>query len=72
MRNENLLEEIASGMEVFFENSFEGVAFRNVPEGGYEAKEKGGVPYKVVGVPNKLVEAGLEGKMLSKEEYENY
>ena len=37
-----------------------------------EAKEKGAKPYKVQGAPNKLVEAILEGKMISKEEYENY
>ena len=42
MRNENLLEEIASGKEVYFENTFEEVAFRNIPEGGYEARNKGG------------------------------
>jgi hypothetical protein len=72
MRNENLLSEIANGKEVFFENTFEEVAFKNVPEGGYEAKEKGAKPYKVQGAPNKLVEAILEGKMISKEEYENY
>lgn len=72
MRNENLLSEIANGKEVFFENTFEEVAFKNVPEGGYEAKEKGAKPYKVEGTPNKLVEAILEGKMISKEEYENY
>ncbi len=72
MRNENLLSEIANGKEVFFENSFDEVAFRNIPDGGYEAKEKGTTPYKVEGAPNKLVDAILEGKMISKAEYEKY
>tara|TARA_R110000868_G_C10531392_1_gene734063 strand:+ start:278 stop:496 length:219 start_codon:yes stop_codon:yes gene_type:complete len=72
MRNENLLTEISNGKEVFFENSFEEIAFRNIPEGGYEGKEKGATPYKVEGAPNKLVEAILEGKMISKEEYQKY
>jgi hypothetical protein len=72
MRNENLLEEIASGKEVYFENTFEEVAFRNIIEGGYEARNKGGFTYKLLNVPNKLVDACLEGKMLTKEEYENY
>ena len=72
MRNENLLEEIASGKEVYFENTFEEVAFRNILEGGYEARNKGGFTYKLLSKPNKLVDAWLEGKMLTKEEYENY
>jgi hypothetical protein len=72
MRNENLLSEIASGKEVYFENSFEETAFRNIPEGGYEAKQKKGTPYKVEGAPNKLVDAILEGKMISAEEYKKY
>jgi hypothetical protein len=72
MRNENLLEEIVSGKQVFFENSFEETAFKNLLKGGYEAKQKGGKPYLVVGKPNKLVDAWLEGKMISKAEYEKY
>jgi hypothetical protein len=72
MRNENLLEEIVNGKQVYFENSFEETAFRNLLKGGYEAKQKGQKPYLVVGKPNKLVDAWLEGKMLSKAEYEKY
>lgn len=72
MRNENLLNQIVNGEEVYFENSFEETAFRNLPGGGYEAKQKGNAPYKVQGKPNKLVDAWLEGKMLTKAEYEKY
>jgi hypothetical protein len=72
MRNENLLEEIVSGKQVYFENSFEETAFKNLPNGGYEAKQKGEQSYLVVGKPNKLVDAWLEGKMISEEEYKKY
>jgi hypothetical protein len=72
MRNENLISEIASGKEVFFENSFEEFAFRSIPEGGYEAKRKSGQPYEVKIGLRPLTEAFLEGKIISKEEYENY
>jgi hypothetical protein len=72
MRDENLLEEIATGKEVFFENTFEEVAFRSIPDGGYEAKPKGQSPYLLTNTPNKLVDAFLEGRLITKEEYENY
>ena len=72
MRDENLLEEIATGKEVFFENTFEEVAFRSIPDGGYEAKQKGGTPYLLNNIPNKLVDCFLEGRLITKEEYENY
>jgi hypothetical protein len=72
MRNENLISEIASGKEVFFENTFEEFVFRSIPEGGYEAKRKGGKPYEVNIGLKPLTEAFIEGKIISKEEYENY
>jgi hypothetical protein len=72
MRDENLLDEIATGKEVFFENPFEEVAFRSIPDGGYEAKPKGQRPYLLTNTPNKLVDAFLEGKIITKKEYENY
>ncbi len=72
MRDENLLEEIATGKEVFFENTFEEVAFRSIPDGGYEAKQKGGIPYLLKNIPNKLVDCFLDGRLITKEEYENY
>ena len=68
----NLLEKIANNQEVYFENSFEEFAFRSIPQGGYEAKRKGGQPYEVKIGLRPLTEAFLEGKILSKEEYENY
>ena len=46
--------------------------FRRIPEGGYEAKQKGKPPYLLTNTPNKLVDAFLEGKIITKEEYENY
>ena len=72
MRDENLLEKIATGKEVFFENTFEKVAFRSIPDGGYEATPKGQSPYLLTNTPNKLVDAFLEGRLITKEEYENY
>jgi hypothetical protein len=69
----DLLEKIASGKEVFFMNTFEEVAFRSIPNGGYEAKQKGGIPYLLNKIPNKLVDCFLEeGKIITKKEYENY
>jgi hypothetical protein len=50
----------------------EEVAFRSIPYGGYEAKPKGQRPYLLTNTPNKLVDAFLEGRLISKEEYENY
>jgi hypothetical protein len=70
--HDKLLNKIASGKEVFFENTFEEFVFRSIPKGGYEAKQKGKAPYLLTNTPNKLVDAILEGKIITKEEYENY
>ena len=70
--HDKLLNKIASGKEVFFENTFEEFVFRSIPKGGYEAKQKGKAPYFLTNTPNKLVDAILEGKIITKEEYENY
>ena len=70
--NDKLLNKIASGKEVFFENAFEEVAFRSIPDGGYEAKPKGQSPYLLTNTPNKLVDAFIEGRLINKKEYENY
>ena len=43
--HDKLLNKIASGKEVFFENTFEEFVFRSIPKGGYEAKQKGKAPY---------------------------
>jgi hypothetical protein len=70
--HDKLLNKIASGKEVFFENTFEEFVFRSIPKGGYEAKQKGETPYLLTNTPNKLVDAILEGKIITKKEYENY
>ena len=70
--HDKLLNKIASGKEVFFENTFEEFVFRSMPQGGYEAKQKGGNPYLLTNTPNKLVDAIIEGKIITKKEYENY
>jgi len=71
--HDKLLNKIASGKEVFFENAFEEVAFRSIPDGGYEAKQKGGIPYLLKNTPNKLVDCFTgEGKIITKQAYENY
>ena len=73
MSYEKLMSILASGKEVFFENTFEEFVFRSIPDNlGYEAKKKGGAPYFLTNTPNKLVDAFLEGKIITKEEYENY
>jgi hypothetical protein len=72
MSHDKLMSEITSEKEVFFENSFEEYAFRSIPHGGYEAKRKGGQSYEVKIGLRPLTEAFLEGKMITKEEYENY
>jgi hypothetical protein len=70
--HDKLLSKIASGKEVFFENTFEEFVFRSIPKGGYEAKQKGKTPFLLTNTPNKLVDAILEGKIITKKEYENY
>jgi hypothetical protein len=70
--HDKLLNKIASGKEVFFENTFEEFVFRSIPKGGYEAKQKGETHYLLTNAPNKLVDAILEGKIITKKEYENY
>jgi hypothetical protein len=72
MSYKKLMNKLKSGKEVFFENTFEEFTFRRIPEGGYEAKQKGKPPYLLTNTPNKLVDAFLEGKIITKEEYENY
>jgi len=56
----------------FFENTFEEFVFRSIPEGGYEAKRKVVNLYEVNIGLKPLTVAFIEGKIISKEEYENY
>ena len=44
MSYEKLMSILASDKEVFFENTFEEFVFRSIPDVGYEAKKKGGIP----------------------------
>lgn len=72
MINEELINRLASQEEVYFENSFEEVAFRANPKQGYEAKRKNGKPFKVE-IGNKiLTDAFLESKLITKKQFENY
>lgn len=72
MKHTELLNLLASGNEVYFLNSFEGVAFKSIPDGGYEAKLKGGKPYSIEIGAEPLTQAFLEGNVISKEQYEKY
>lgn len=72
MKPEELAMRLENQEEVFFENSFEEIAFKANPKEGYQAKQKNGKPYKIEVGSKILTEALLEGKLISKEEYENY
>lgn len=65
------IKSLSESNEFFFENSFEEIVFKWNGE-NYIAKQKQGKPYKLEGGENVLMEAILEGKQISKEEYENY
>ncbi len=72
MINEELIKRLGNQEEVYFENSFEEIVFKANPKEGYLAKQKKGKPYKIEIGNGVLTEAFLEGKIISKEEYENY
>lgn len=72
MKHEELMKRLENQEEVFFENSFEEIAFKANPKEGYQARQKNGKPYKIEVGSKILTEALLEGKLISEEEYENY
>lgn len=72
MAYEELMNRMENQEEVYFENSFEEVAFRANPKQGYEAKRKNGKPYKVEIGNELLTDAFLEGKILTKDEFDSY
>lgn len=72
MKHEELMKRLENQEEVFFENSFDEIAFKANPKEGYQAKQKNGKPYKIEIGSGVLTEAILEGKLISKEEYEKY
>jgi hypothetical protein len=65
------LRLLSESPELFFENSFEEIAFQWNGE-KYFGKPKGQKPFEMKGNESNLVEAILEGKVISKEQYENY
>lgn len=72
MINEQLLNRLENQEEVYFENSSEEIVFRANPKQGYEAKRKNGKPYKVEIGNRILTDAFLEGKIITKKQFENY
>lgn len=72
MVNDKLLNSLANQEEVYFQNSSEEIVFRANPKQGYEAKRKNGKPYKVEIGNELLTEAFLEGKIITKKEFDNY
>jgi hypothetical protein len=72
MKHTELLNLLASNNEVYFLNSFDGVAFKSIPDGGYEAKLKNGKPYAIEIGAEPLTQAFLEGNVITKEQYEKY
>lgn len=72
MNHTEFLNLLASGNEVYFLNSFDGVAFKSIPNGGYEAKVKGGQPYAIEIGAEPLAQAFLEGNVITKEQYETF
>ena len=72
MINDKLLNSLANQEEVYFENSSEEVVFRANPKQGYEAKRKNGKPYKVEIGNELLTDAFLEGKVITKKEFDSY
>jgi hypothetical protein len=65
------INRLSESNEFFFENSFEEVAFKWNGK-NYIAKQKKGKPYEIKGGETVLLEAILEGKEISKQEYESY
>jgi hypothetical protein len=66
------MKRLENQEEVFFENSFDEIAFKANPKEAYKAKQKNGKPYKIEIGNAVLTEAILEGKLISKAEYEKY
>ena len=72
MKHTEFLNLLSSGNEVYFINSFDEIAFKSIPNGGYEAKQKNGKPYTIEIGSEPLTQAFLEGNVITKSEYEKY
>ena len=77
VRSGKILNKIGAGKRVFFENPFEGIAFKYIPgEIGklskYYVKHFGREECEIDSNSPSILKAVMEGKTLSKTKYDNY